>query len=310
MQYEVEDAPTYKALSARLVEDEELTGILDALPTEQMQPQLFFAAVNHLGGIHADYDIFRSFVLDRLDRVLEIVRTRRTQTNEIGRCATLLPALGSLPQPLALIEVGASAGLNLLLDRYAYDYGGGRRLGTSDVVIPCALRNDVPVPSQIPEVVWRRGIDLEPVDVNDPEAVAWLESCVFADHVDRRERLRAAIELARVDPPVVERGDLIDEIARVVAEAPKDATIAVFHSAVLNYLPPERRDRFAELMRELPVVWLSNEGPSVVSGVRAALDRQLPREICFLLGRDGTEALAFTHQHGRWIEWLASNGVG
>lgn len=237
--------------------------------------------------------------------MLGLVRSRRTQTNEIGRCATLLPALGLLPQPLALIEVGASAGLNLLLDRYTYDYGEGRVLGEgSSVMISCELRNDVPLPQAVPEIVWRRGIDIEPVDVRDDGAVRWLQSCVFADHAHRLERLRGAIEIGRSDPPIVIKGDLVELIADVVAEAPRDATIVVFHSAVLAYLEPERRARFTALLGELPVVWLSNEGPSVVRSVKDALDRPLPAELCFLLGRNGTEPLAFTHHHGRWIEWL------
>ena len=292
-------------MTAGIAEDDEFLSILDRLTERERQPNIVLAAVNHLGGIAPDYETFRSFFFAHLDDVLGLIRSRRTQTNEIGRCATLLPALGLLPQPLALIEVGASAGLNLLLDRYTYDYGEGRVLGQgSSVVIPCELRNDVPLPRVVPEIVWRRGIDIEPIDITDDEAVRWLQSCVFFDHTDRLDRLLAAIELGRADPPTVLQGDLVEEIAGVVAEAPRDATIVVFHSAVLAYLEPERRERFAALMGELPVVWLSNEGPSVVRSVKDALDRPLPREICFLLGRDGTEALAFTHHHGRWIEWL------
>jgi hypothetical protein len=291
-------------LAAGIADDDEFLSILDGLTEREQQPNLVLAAVNHLGGIAPDYGSFRSFFFEHMDDVLGLIRSRRTQTNEIGRCATLLPALGLLPQPLALIEVGASAGLNLLLDRYAYDYGNGRTLGTSSVVIPCALRNEVPVPTKIPEIVWRRGIDLEPVDVCDDEAVRWLQSCVFFDHADRLERLQRAIELGRADPPIVMQGDLVEEIAGVVAEAPPDATIVVFHSAVLAYLEPERRERFAALMDELPVVWLSNENPSVVRSVKDALDRRLPADLCFLLGRNGREPIAFTHPHGRWMEWL------
>lgn len=225
----------------------------------------------------------------------------------------MLPVLGLLPPPLALIEVGASAGLNLLLDRYAYDYGEAGVLGdpASPVVIPCVLRNEVPLPDRVPEVVWRHGIDLEPIDVRDDDAVRWLESCVFVDHADRLGRLRAAIELARVDPPVITRGDLVEEITGVVARAPADATVVVFHSAVLAYLEEERRREFGRVLADLGVVWISNEGPSVVRGLKDALDRPLPQEVCFVLGRDGREPLAFTHHHGRWIEWLGSSrGAG
>ncbi len=282
--------------------------ILEALPERKQQPNMFLSAVNHLDGIRADYGEFRSFVSSHLGDVLELVHSRSTQTNEVGRCATLLPALGMLPQPLALIEVGASAGLNLLLDGYRYDYGDGRALGddASEVVIPCRLLNDVPLPDRVPEVAWRRGIDLNPLDVNDPEAMRWLQSCVFFDHADRRERLAAAVGYALRHPPVIVRGDLVDEIAGVVAEAPKEATVVIFHSAVLAYLESERRQEFADIVRELDVVWLSNEGPSVVRPIKSALERPLPKEVCFLLGRDGELPLAFTQPHGRWIEWLAT----
>jgi hypothetical protein len=284
---------------------------LEALPSPKQQPNLFLSAANHLGGIRPDYDAFRSFVSSHLDDVLELVHSRSTQTNEIGRCATLLPALGLLPPPLALIEVGASAGLNLLLEDYRYDYGDGRVLGdtSSGVVIPCRLCNDVPLPDRVPEVSWRRGIDLNPIDVNDPEATRWLESCVFFDHFDRRERLTAAIASARTHPPEIVQGDLVEEIAAVVADAPKGATMVVFHSAVLAYLERERREVFADVVRDLDVVWLSNEGPSVVRSLKTALDRPLPEEVCFVLGRDGREPLAFTHPHGRWIEWLGESAA-
>lgn len=297
----------YRELTARIATDEELLQIAEALPPDKRQPNLLLNAVNYLGGIDPHYDAFRSFFFEHLDEVLELVHTRSTQTNEIGRCATLLPALAALRPPLALIEVGASAGLNLLLDDYAYDYGDGRVVGdaTAGVVLPCALRNDVPVPTRIPEIIWRRGIDLNPVDVTDAEATRWLQSCVFFDHDDRRERLAAAIPAARRHPPEIVRGDLVEEIAGVVADAPKDATVVVFHSAVLAYLPRERRGEFAAILAGLDVVWLSNEAPHVVGSLMSALDRPLPEgEICFLLGRDGTEPLAFTHHHGRWIEWL------
>lgn len=309
-EFEAVDAPTYRSVCRGIMADGELLRVLDALTDRERQPNLIFAAVNHLGGMTPDYETFRTFFFDRLEDVLELVRTRRTQTNEIGRCATLLPALGQLRQPLALIEVGASAGLNLLSDRYAYDYGKAGILGdaSSPVLIRCELRNDVPVPAHLPEVVWRRGIDVDPIDVRDEDAVAWLESCVFVDHTDRLARLRAAIDVAREDPPTIVRGDLVEKIASVVADAPSDATVVVFHSAVLAYIEADRRAAFARAVGDLGVVWLSNEGPSVVRTVKDALDRRLPPELCFLLGRDGDRPLAFTHPHGRWIEWIDATG--
>jgi hypothetical protein len=159
--------------------------------------------------------------------------------------------LAALPGPLALIEVGASAGLCLLPDRYAYDYGG-TIVGdpTAPLRLACQPHGPVPIPTRLPEVVWRRGIDLAPIDLNDPDAVRWLECCVWPDQPQRLARLQATVELARADPPVVVRGDLLELVGPVVAQAPADATVVVFHAATLVYLPEPGRQRFAQLMAD------------------------------------------------------------
>src|SRR5262245_9581969 len=166
--------------------------------------------------------------------------TRRTQTNEVGRCSILLPALP--PGPLALVEVGASAGLCLLLDRFHYQLGPttlGER--ASPVHLRCRNTGPVPVPTKLPTIVWRRGLAANPIDVRDEGAVRWLLACVWADHPDRRRRLEGAIELARAHPLVVNAGDLVDDLPPLLAAVPEDAQLVVFHSAVLGYLDLDRR---------------------------------------------------------------------
>ena len=167
---------------------------------------------------------------------------RRTQTNEPARCATLLPALALLPQPLALIEVGASAGLTLLADRYSYDYGSRQLAGTDPCapVLSCRPLGPVPIPAQVPEVAWRAGLDLNPLDVTDDDDVRWLECLVWPGETGRRERLAAAIETARRDPPPVHRGDLLTDLVALARQAPPGATLVIYHSAVLAYVAPEQ----------------------------------------------------------------------
>src|SRR6185312_6040166 len=101
------------------------------------------------------------------DAVVMVMMARRTQTNEPARCATLLPLLATLPQPLALLEVGASAGLCMLPDFYAYDYGGTRiapsRAGNAPL-FRCAVNGATPLPKRNVEVAWRAGLDLNPLD--------------------------------------------------------------------------------------------------------------------------------------------------
>jgi hypothetical protein len=286
--------------------DRELLALLERLPPGKRQPNLLLAAVQHVGGPQPGFTAFRAFVLDHADQLLALMASRRTQTNEVGRCALLLPLLAALPGPLALVEVGAAAGLCLLPDRYAYDYGG-THVGdpASPVRLACQPRGPVPVPAAPPEVVWRRGIDLAPVDLGDPEAVRWLESCVWPDQPRRLTRLRAAVAVARADPPPVVEGDLLDLVGPVVAEAPAGATVVVFHAATLAYLEPAGRRRFATLMAGLPAVWLSAEGPGAIPDLDARLDPAAAAgQALFLLGQGPDRLVGLGDPHGAWLRWL------
>ena len=211
--FSVEDAAgrsaLYTEITREVAEDRELLAVMCELEPAKRQPNLLLGAVRHLYGDFArDWPQFRERFFDRRSEVLELIRTRRTQTNEPARCATLLPILSSLPQPLALLEVGTSAGLCLLPDRYGYDYGDGRRLSTPALdrdgpVFGCAVNEATPVPSALPDVVWRAGLDLAPIDVTDEESVAWLESLVWPGEGDRLTLLRAAVNEVKPGNPLV-----------------------------------------------------------------------------------------------------------
>ncbi len=231
---------------------------------------------------------------------------RRTQTNEVGRCAILLPLFTALPQTLALLEVGASAGLCLLVDRYRYDYGRGIiREENSPVLLRCEPRgSSTPVPNHLPEVVCRRGIDLDPVDLRDEHATRWLEALVWPGEGDRLARLRCAIEVTGEDPPRVVKADLRADLREIVADVPRGATLVVFHCAVLAYVPSEDRDTFAAEVARLRAVWVANEGARVLPAVRRQLgdDELAEHQAHFLLSRDGSP-IAWADPHGSWLEW-------
>ncbi|HTE17245.1 MAG TPA: DUF2332 domain-containing protein, partial [Armatimonadota bacterium] len=273
----------------------------------KQQPNLVFAAVRHLYGTPDDPAHFARLLAEHAEPIRALVLRRSTQTNEPGRCAVLLPALARLPQPLALLEVGASAGLCLLPDRYAYDYGSVR-LEPRDAgalpppVFPCAATDTTPIPDALPRVTWRAGLDLNPLDVADPEEVAWLETLVWPGQEARAERLRAALHIARADPPRVVKGDLARDLPALAAQAPADATLVIFHSAVLAYVAPPDRARFTRMVADLGAVWISNESPGVLPHIAAKLDRKPPPDR-FLLAMDG-EPVALTGGHGQSIEWL------
>ncbi|KQR12354.1 DUF2332 domain-containing protein [Cellulomonas sp. Leaf334] len=256
-------SPTFEAWARGVCHDAVVADLLATLPQGKRQPNLVFAAARWHGA-RGTYDVLRATLVEQWPHVRATILARATQTNEPNRCAVLLPFLAELPQPLALLEVGAAAGLCLLPDRYSYRYDDGTSLdpggGPSDVVLPCAVGPGVAIPSRLPEVAWRAGIDLHPVDVEDDDACAWLETLVWPEHDDRRTRLRAALDVARRDPPRIVPGDLLDLLPALAAEAPPDATLVVFHSAVLAYLDAGARQAFVDVVRTLPGHWISNEG--------------------------------------------------
>jgi hypothetical protein len=289
-----------------------LLRFLHTLPPEKRQPNLLFGAARYLLGAPADITQLRALASEAGAELAQVMVTRRTQTNEPARCATLLPALAQLPPPLALLEVGASAGLTLLADRYSYDYGG-QLIAGSDPQAPtlrCMPRGPVPLPARVPQVIWRAGLDLNPLDVNDDDDVRWLTSLLWPGEGDREERLAAAVATARRDPPVVHRGDLLDDLPALAAQAPADATLVVYHSAALAYVAMDKRLQFASLLAGLPAVWLSSEGPGVVPSLpvpdlpRQGLPGPTPESSPFVLARDGRTPLAFTDPHGTWVHWL------
>jgi len=290
--------------------DADVLAWLQTMPERKRQANLVFAAARWHGvPAPGPYAALRDALLGDEGPIRTTILERATQTNEVGRLATLYPAFASLARgPLALLEVGASAGLCLYPDRYSYRWmfpdGMSRETVRGRSLLECATTGDPPS-SVLPPVVWRAGIDLSPVDVTDDEAVRWLETMVWPEQQERRERLRRAVEIARADPPYLVRGDLLESLPALVDQAPPDATLVVFHSAVIAYLAHADRARFAAMMTDLVAVgrchWVSNEGPRVLpdltpAGVEVPFGR-------FVLAVDG-RPVALTHGHGAELDWL------
>jgi hypothetical protein len=299
-------SPAYERLATAVCDDPVILGFLGSLPPAKRQPNLLFAAARYLLGDTPDLGGLRELAARHGPALAGVIMVRRTQTNEPARCATLLPALAQLRQPLALIEAGASAGLTLLFDRYSYDFAGHTITGTDPLapVLRCEPRGPVPLPGRIPEIAWRAGIDLNPLDVTSDDDVRWLNCLVWPGEGDREQRLAAAIATARRAPPHVRRGDLLTSLPELAAAAPAGAILVIYHSAVLAYLTPGDRCRFAATVRALPAIWLSNEAPGVVPGQPIPPCRGVP----FVLARDGDAILALTDSHGTWLQWLPRQG--
>lgn len=359
--------PLYRHLSERAAEDVEVAGRLLLADPGDRHPTLLFAAVHdHLlaleeatgpaaaveaeplcawypsvapqprppgDGADDPWPHFRRLALDAPD-VAEHLTTRGTQTNEVGRCATTLPALEVVQRdveaPLALVEVGASAGLNLRLDDYGYGWSpdeGGE--GDEAVAIgpdrPVQLRSRwrgphrPALPSVHPIIEHRIGIDRAPVDVTDPEAVRWLIACQWPEQVERLDRCRAALGAAAADPPPVRRGDLLDSIGDLVREVPDGDHPVVLSTWVLAYLGVAGQQAFlAALDRvgsERDLTLVVQEEPTSAPGLDLpgrpdGRERPGPTALCRLDWRDGTRRepvrLADQHPHGTWLEWFGS----
>jgi hypothetical protein len=300
----------YETLARHVAASPGALAFLRHLPAERQQPNLLFAALRLVAGTPASVAAFDYAICDQAGTIANLMLTHVTQTNEPGRCAALLPVLARIKGPLALIEVGASAGLCLLPDAYGYDWSGHRLEppagdGPAAPVFTCDASNDTPLPDQHPEIVWRIGLDLNPLDVSNDEDVAWLEALVWPEHQDRLARLRAAIAVAKARRPLIVAGDLRHDLPGLIAEAPRGATLVVFHTAVLTYLADHRdRDAFAATMiREQGIVWISNEGPRVFPGLAPAAPP--PRKGMFLLSVNGLPQ-AWTEPHGGAMHWISA----
>lgn len=358
----------YARLTKALAQDSATASLLLAAQPGQAVPVLMLAAVHDLVLANPDlplarwypsvtgrpvpdgdpYPAFRAACHEHWNHLASVIATHRTQTNEVNRAVLLAPMLAAacadVPErPLALVELGSSAGLLLRLDRYRIDVGG-RTFGDPSSPVRCGgelLHGTLPAGPfpPTPPIVDRVGVDLDPVDLCDNERVRWLEACLWPDLPERVERFRSAAELCRRDQPRVVTADYIDglEPAAGSLDAPAHSHLVVFHSWALCYTPRARRPALAEALARLatqgrPVSWLSVEPPRCVPGVelpepwpphgtpyagmagagRSSTEAQARIAPDTVLGlrrwRNGRElppaTLAASHPHGAWLAWL------
>jgi hypothetical protein len=346
--------PLYSSLCRHLAVDEELASLLLAARPGQARPVLWLAAVHELVLRHPDssaaqwypsvtggdgsgrgdpWPDVRQTVLEHSEEVTHTIGRRRTQTNEVNRAVHLgvglaVAAADLAERPVALVELGASAGLLLGIDRYAVELTGASpatQLGDQRSPVRCSGTDRSGVGEQLrarglglPRVVGRVGVDLDPVQLDDDDAVRWLEACLWPDVPGRVERFRAARALLRADPPEVLRGDLVEDLARTVAvgrqQAGPEAHIVVLSSWALNYVPVERRlelegDLYRIAQEIAHLSWLSAEPPGCVPGVRVPANLAQDRGgtvVGVRRWRDGREvpplALGSCHPHGQWVD--------
>lgn len=340
------DDPLYVALSQAIAAAPEILALQQQASAEQRRPVLLLAALHErilaglpygpghelaqyypsVGGTRAPDDRLPALLLDfvRQQRAAlgASLRQRSTQTNEIGRCAVLWPALQALAQrtaaqDLALFDFGCSAGLNLGVDQYRYDYGDFQRgapAGAGVPVVGCEWRGASPPP---PDASWRiverMGSDLAPVDLQAPQALRWLRACIWPYDRLRAERLQQAATLAQRQPArLVASADGLAVLEDWLDTLPAGVQPVLFNSWVLAYFEPAQlrrhHARVATLVRERGLAWLNAEtaalAPLVHKSACPAGESPRSATLWTLLWPGGAEALAWSHPHGRWLQWL------
>lgn len=288
--------------------DPDVIALIDELPREHRQPSLVFSAARFAGAPAVGWPGLRDWLVANWPRVEAVARERRTQTNEVGRCAPLLAALDRIPGPLALLELGASAGLCLGVDRYAYRFDDGPVVGDGEPLVTCATSGVGTAPGALPEIVWRRGVDLAPLSPADPDDLAWIEALLPPDRPDRLARLRAASTRLAADPPEVIEGDALDSLPALVGAAPDGATPVVVALGTLVYLPPAARLEVLRRTREFGARLVTLEPVTALAPVAERLNGlTAPDPTPFVLALD-EQPIAYASAHGDRLSWLSPVG--
>ena len=326
-------APLYERFAMGVARDDELKAFANTVRPGQPPANILFAAVHFLllrgadhplrhfypnlnrgrreGDLDAAFPAFKDFVKKHRKELAPLVRTRVTNTNEVGRSAVLHAGFRALAEeagePLHLVELGPSAGLNLIWDRYAVRYirnSGFIFAGDPEaaLVLDCELRGEeVPPAGATPLVAHRIGLERNPVDLYRSDERDWLRALVWPDQIARFARLDAALRIRAEETPVIRDGDALDLLPDALSEIPEDAATCVYHSFVTYQFSDEQRTALDDLLvaaslrrRMWRLSWegtLSGEAPLLLHGYRD--------------GVRSTRLLAQCQAHGAWLEWKA-----
>lgn len=299
-------SPLYADWASGVADDAATAAILARIPETHRQAPLVFAVSRMLGAPEEPFARWRAWLDEHADVVVAEASRRSIQTNEPLRCAALLPALSLVEGPIALLELGASAGLCLYPDRYSYRYRGGPDLdppgGPSAVVLESDLVG-MPV-LRLPEIVWRGGVDLAPLDAADPDDRLFLTTLVWPGETGRADRVSAALDVVAADPPLLLRGDASDPavLAAATALAPPDATLVVTTPGVLPHIPRAGRERLLAALAASDAVWITIDPPGLHDAWLEPVDPETWDG--FVLGMDGAP-LAAVDPLGASVEWRA-----
>ena len=311
-------SPLYGYLSEVVAGSDELLRVINRIENWP-PPNVFFAAVHYLLMKGPDDELarfypslttdprpmagvdgpFRDFVVAHDPEIVDLGRTRHTQTNECRRCVALLPAIWETRLTrFHLVDVGASSGLNLLLDHYGYRWDGLEWQPRSGLVLETEAKGRMPSPRDI-EVLSRTGLDLHPVDTSDADDRLWLEALIWPEHHERRRRLRAALDLVRTVDIDFVTGSALETLFPILEGLPSGEPAVVLNSFTLNQFTDDQR----EFIEEIVVTARSRRPLARVSFEYMSGEDDWPR--LTVDEGSGPELIGQGHPHGEWIELYA-----
>jgi len=329
-------SPLYERVAVAISESGEALRAIEKAPARKRHPLMILAALHdlalagHAPALAAAYAAGNgaaaaAAAIDALLRLTDdVVATavrQRPRTNETGHCAVLYPAIAEAARragadAVGLIDVGCSAALNLNVDRVSISYSNGQSLGerSSPVRQSALVVRDGSIPARaMPEVVARVGVDVDPVDVTDPNEARWLRGCVWPDQREGLARLEAEMALAATAPPLLLRGDAVEVLPDALSRVPADALPVVTTTWALSRLSLENRLRFLRRLDEAstsrPVAWVSVEGVGVAPAIPTLGDRRASgHSIIGLAVFDHSslraEAIGRCWSQGHFLAWL------
>ena len=311
------ESPRYRDWALGIADDPEILALIDKLPRPKRQPVLVLTCARVAGVPLRPFETARVDLLALWPSIQKLALSRSTQTNDPRRCTPLLVALQRIRGPIALIEVGASAGLTMFPDRYSYRWQApGRAIasdpadGPSTVTLGADIAGWSASPPRRPVIEYREGIDLNPLDVRNPDDRDWLEALVWPEQHERLDIVRAASGTVAESPPLITAGDAVTEVRAAVARARKSApgaTIVIWSPAVLVYLDPAERHKFETYCRRAHVRWISLDGRRVISRIGEAADKS-GMDGDFLLSLDG-DPIASVDPLGRQVTVYDPSGL-
>ena len=253
------------------------------------------------------WDAFRSVVAEHAGWIETFVREQPVQTNEVQRSWALLPlfllAARTAQRPLDLLELGTSAGLNLLWDRYRYEYDAGS-WGPEGSELVLGGEERAPFPAELLSaevgIARRRGVDLRPLDVTREDDLRLL--LCFRPPGEPRERVLQAARVAERDPPDLIRGDYLKLLPELLGDRRDDALTVIFQTISTIYLPLEDRLRLAAMIDRGgaggPLAWISTPTPEE----HRLRGKHYPLELAIWPGGE-RRLVAQMGNAGDWLEW-------